>query len=84
MRREEVPLLDWLGYKIRAVRLPIDLPRRGRCIWYRPNDKEPWDLIAWKAYNDEELWYIIADVNGVSDPFVFPSDTERLAFPELY
>lgn len=81
MRRENVPLVTWLGYQIRAVRPPFELQPRQRVFWYRPMDDEPWDLIAYKFYGDEELWYIIADVNGVADPFVFPKSTERLAIP---
>lgn len=84
MRRESVPLTEWLGYTIRSVRVPFDLEPGSRAYYYQPMDNEPWDLIAFKFYGDEELWYIIADVNGVADPFVFPKSTERLAIPELF
>lgn len=84
MQREKVPILDWLGYKIRGVREPFELDSFRRCLWYRPMDGEPWDLIAYRFYGDEELWYVIADVNGITDPFIFPKSTERIAIPELY
>lgn len=84
MYREEVPLVEWLGYRIRGIRIPFELQRWKRCYYYMPFDDEPWDLIAWKFYNKESLWYIIADVNGVADPFVYPKSTERLAVPEIY
>jgi hypothetical protein len=47
-------------------------------------DNEPWDMIAWRHYRKESLWYIIADVNGVSDPFIFPRSTERIAIPPIF
>lgn len=84
MRREDVKLVDWLGYQIRSLRIPFDLEPGSRAYYYQPYDDEPWDLIAYKFYGDEELWYIIADVNGVSNPLIFPKATERLVIPRLF
>lgn len=84
MRRERVRTTSWLGYEIRALRLPFDLEPNARAYYYRPSDDEPWDFIAYKFYGDEELWYIIADVNGVSNPFIFPKARERLVIPRLF
>jgi len=84
MRREDVPLVTWCGVKIRGVRISFDLVPGTRVHWYRPMDGEPWDLIAWKHSGKESLWYVIADVNGVSDPFIFPKSTERIAIPPIF
>ena len=84
MRREDVSLATWCGTKIRALRVPFDPVSGSRVTWYRPMDNEPWDMIAWRHYHKESLWYIIADVNGVSDPFIFPRSTERIAIPPIF
>lgn len=82
MRREEVGLKDWLGYKIRFFREPFDEVPQGS-FWHTCRDGEIWDLIAWLYYRDEEKWYIIADVNGVSDPFEPLEGGHRIVIPRL-
>lgn len=81
MRREQVPLITWLGERIRALRIPFELSEK--CIWYQALEDEPWDMIAWKHWKREDLWYLIADVNGIDDPFEFPEGGERIAIPKV-
>ncbi len=81
MRREDVGLLDWCGYKVREVRIPIEVGNNATI--YKAHEGAPWDYIAWACYNDEENWYIIADVNGIIDPFVFPGSGEAVVIPRL-
>lgn len=47
-------------------------------------DGTAWDYLAWLYYDDEEKWYIIADVNGVDDPFILPRGGEGVVIPRVF
>lgn len=79
MRRDRVSIVDWMGTPARALRFPEEVG--GRCHWYKAMEGEPWDLISYRYWGRHDKWYVIADVNGVLDPFVLPASGERLAIP---
>jgi len=80
MRLEDVELVDWCGYKVRAVRIPYDGVPRGS-VFHITTDGEQWDEIAWRYYQDEELFYVICDVNGIADPFEPVEGGRRIVIP---
>lgn len=82
MRREDVPLANWCGYKVRQIRPPFEVG--PTVVIHKAVDGTAWDYLAWLYYNDEEKWYVIADVNGVDDPFVFPGGGEGVVIPKLF
>jgi len=71
MLREQMPVKEWLGYQIKWFREPEELPENTKNLplYYETKDGEHWDLLAWLFYGNEEKWYYLADVNGISDPF---------------
>jgi len=83
MLRERMPIKEWLGYKVKWFREPEDLPDQPNVppLYYEVKDGDMWDLIAWMAYGDEEKWYYLADVNGVSDPFEPLEGGKRIVVP---
>ncbi len=81
MRRDEVPLLKWCGYTIRAVRVPFEVGARARI--YKAREGDLWDYVAWTLWDDEGLWYILADVNGVVDPFIPLGSGETVVVPKI-
>jgi hypothetical protein len=38
------------------------------------NEKTPWPLISYGAYGTIELWWLIAIINGIQNPFELPSN----------
>jgi len=83
MLREQMPVKEWLGYKIKWFREPEELPKESGSlpVYYETKDHDQWDLIAWMFYGNEEKWYYIADVNGVSDPFEPIEGGRRIVIP---
>ena len=79
MRRENVGLLPWCGYQVRNIRLPFELGPNVKV--YKAHEGTLWDYAAWAAYGDEELWYILADANGITDPFIPLKSGEKIVIP---
>lgn len=40
------------------------------------NEKTPWTLISYSAYGTIELWWLLAIINGIQNPFELPSNNE--------
>jgi hypothetical protein len=38
------------------------------------NEKTPWPVISYGAYGTIELWWLLAIINGVKNPFEIPSN----------
>jgi hypothetical protein len=45
-------------------------------------DKKDLDLLAYQIYGVELMWWIIADYNGISDPFSLIAG-QRLLYPSI-
>ena len=67
MRRNAVETVIWEGETINQMRIPETAPAIG-ATYYTIKQNEPLDLVAWKFYKDESLWYLIADVNEIDNP----------------
>ena len=44
---------------------------------------EPLDLISYKEYMNEQLWFVIAYYNDIIDPFTF-EPTKSIGIPDLF
>ena len=82
MRRGDEPIVEWGTDEIRDLRLPeTAIPMRSRYYTVRSGDML--DLIAYRFYGDESLWYILADVNEIMDVMVPLTPGMRLVIPRL-
>lgn len=80
MKRKDVQPVTWEGETINQMRIPEEAPAIGGA-YYSVKQNEPLDLIAWKFYKDESLWYIIADVNEIDDPLTQLEAGTRIIIP---
>jgi len=82
MRRGDEPLITWNDDTIKDLR-PHEsaIPQHSRYYTIRAGDML--DLIAYKFYGDEALWYLIADVNEIMDVMEPLEPGMRLAIPVL-
>lgn len=82
MKPSQVPIIEFAGYEVHDLRLPeTGFPVDSALYVVRRGDQ--WDLLAWKAYGDESLWWIIADANGVDDPLQELVPGTTLVIPSL-
>lgn len=63
-------------------RKPIIYPRRVTDTYHVVKEGQSLIDIAVENYDDPFLWYVIADVNNIDDPFNIPSNT-TLLIPNL-
>ena len=81
MMRGKQPIIAWgTEYNIKDLRLPeteIKAGSRLHIVVYG----EMLDMIAYKYYGDESLWYIIADVNEIMDVFQQLTPGMQLVIP---
>lgn len=63
----------------------IDFPARSDDSVYsvQESDIGRLDLVAEKYYSDPLLWWVIADVNGISDPITDMFSGQELRIPSL-
>jgi len=81
MKREEQRLLNWLGYTIREFRTPeTSIPADS--VLHRCRQGDMLDYLSYLYFRRHDLWYLIADVNGIMDPFFKCEGGERLIIPK--
>lgn len=44
----------------------------GTYLTYRVNQNDTWHLIAYKAYGDIKLWWLVCKANGITNPLKMP------------
>ena len=54
-----------------GTRQPINLKKHSSDLFFQVTDatNKRLDLIAWKYYKDVNLWWVIAEINNISNPF---------------
>ena len=80
MRRNQVEEVTWEGETINQMRTPEETTEFGG-TYYMVKQNEPLDMVAWKFYKDESLWYLIADVNEIDNPLEPMEPGMRLIIP---
>lgn len=67
-------------YKIRA---PLTIGEDATDEFRRVADGETWRDIAFEVYGDARLYWILAELNRVTDPFEPPEPQKLLRYPTL-
>ena len=76
-------VIENAGYKMYEIKDRINTDIRDDDIWYSIIDGDDLRTIAHKLYDDARLYWIIAEYNGIIDPFEKLPISMRLRSPSL-
>ena len=62
---------------LKTINFPDDL-NPFLFYYYDTETKDTWPLIAWKAYKDVKLWWVICAVNNIQNPVAQPVAGTRI------
>jgi len=82
MRRRDQRSVDWLGTPKRELRIPESRIPEGSTS-YKTIEGDMLDYIAYRSYRTHSKWYLIADANEFTDPFVPIAGGSRLIIPKV-
>lgn len=68
---------------IYEIRKPLTIGEDDTDEFRRVADGETWRDIANAVYGDARLYWILAELNGVTDPFEPPEPQKLLRYPTL-
>lgn len=69
--------VDENGYEVPEAYSGTHIPESEGDIYHQiePGEENALDLIAYRFYKDDNLWWVIAEASGIDDPFNVPVGT---------
>lgn len=68
-RYSKAPRIVRNGELFYGFRPPLDTSHRAGDIYYTVQSGDTLQSIAWKKLGDVKLWWVVAEFNGIKDPF---------------